>query len=139
MAIVVPNEGELVLLARMLAETSISDTYSLKLYQSVTGSLGASTVVADFTEATFTGYAARSLTRANWNSSPVIGTVSGKAEATYTAEQAWTAGSSQTVNGYYVTTGDGTKTLWAEAFSSAIALTSNDILRIRPKLTLNSE
>lgn len=128
------NSGELKLLDWMLKETSVSTNLLLKLYKNdVTPS--ASSVAGDFTEADFTGYAVKTLGRAGWSAAS---TVSGKAETSRSAES-YTAGSSQTIYGYYVVSGADGSLLWAEKFNSARQLSSSDVLSVTPRFTLNSE
>lgn len=136
MPLVVPDAGELKLLNTMLKlALSTNENQILKLYKTdVTPS--ASSAPGSFTEATFTGYAARTLTRSTWNSAV---TVSNKAESSYgTTPQSWTCGTTgHTVYGYWVEAG-GT-CLWAERFSTSRVLASGDVLNITPKFTLSSE
>jgi hypothetical protein len=138
MPLIVSDEGELRLLDYMLKlALSTNENQILKLYQSNTTPTSASTN-ASFTEATFTGYAARTLTRSTWNSAV---TVSNKAESSYgTTPQSWTCGATgNTIYGYWVMSATGSKCLWAELFSTARVLASGDVLNITPKFTLNSE
>ncbi len=77
------------------------------------------------------------MTRAGWNSAV---TVSNKAEASYgSAPQSWTAGSSQSIYGYYVEGATSGTVLWAERFAQMRSLSSDDVLSVQPKFTLNSE
>ena len=137
MALVTPNEGELELLDKMLKDAlSVDEGYTLKLYkndytpdQSSTGS--------SFTEADFTSYAAKTLTRTGWGAAT---TISNKASATYSAQQSWTCGTTgNTIYGYYIVAATSGKVLWAERFSSARTLANGDVLNLTPSITLNSE
>jgi hypothetical protein len=140
MPLIVPDAGELFLLDTLLkkALSATSEAQILKLYtNNVTPN--STFVAASLTEATFTGYAARTLTRSVWNAAV---SVSNKAESSYgTTPQSWTCGSTgQTVNGYYVqSNGSGSQVLWAELFTTPRTLASGDILNITPKFTLFSE
>ena len=131
MPLVAANVGERFLLDAMLA----AQNTHLHLYKTdVTPT--ASSTVASFTEADFTGYSVKTLTGANWNDAT---TVSGKATATY-ADQSWTnSGSSQTVYGYFITDDTDDTLLWAEKFDSARVLGTSDVVNITPMITLNSE
>lgn len=132
--LVVANEGELVLLGWTLRDTSVTDDIKLKLFRTdVTPS--ATSTVASFTEANFTDYTEKTLSRGSWGAPT---TVSGKASSTY-ADQSWTAGSAQTIYGYYVTNDAEDTLLWAEKFDTARSLGIGDTLVITPKFTGNSE
>ena len=137
MGLVVPNEGELELLDKMLKDAlSTDEAYILKLYKISYQPIKTSSS-GNFTEATFTNYAARTLTRAGWTAAS---TVSDKASSTYGAVQSWTCGSTgNTVFGYYMVNGANNKVLWAEKFTTARVLASGDVLNITPKFTLASE
>lgn len=107
---------------------SVDESYILKLFQNnvtpdqtfVTGSM---------TEANFTNYAAKTLTRATWNSSV---TVSSKAQSSYgSAAQSWTCGASgNTVYGYSVEGATSGAVLWAERFSVSRVLANGDVLNL---------
>lgn len=138
MPLVVPDQGELELLDKMLKDAlSTNENYILKLYKN---DVTPTNVFApgSFTEADFTNYAARTLSRATWNAAV---TVSGKAESSYgTSPQSWTCGASgNTVYGYWVEGAASAKVLWAERFSTSRVLASGDVLNITPKFTLASE
>lgn len=134
MALVTPDLGERQLLDKMLKNAG--ENYILKLYRNNLTPTN-STVLADFTETTFTGYSAKTLTAGTWSSATTNG--SNKAESSYT-EQAWTCGSTgDTLYGYYVTNAAGTVCLWAEKFDSARPMSLNDVFKLTPVFTLNSE
>lgn len=136
MAIIFANVGELELLDKMLKDAlSVDEDYTLKLYK-VTLTPDQDSVAGDFTEADFTGYTAKTLTRAGWDAAT---TISNKASASYGTAQTWTASSSQTVYGAYVIGATSGTLLWAEEFSSAVPLTSGDTITYTPVITLNSE
>ncbi len=138
MALVVPDQGEIRLLDIMLKlALSTNENYILKLFKSDT-TPAAATAPGSFTEADFTGYAARTLTRTNWNSAV---TVSNKAESSYgTSPQSWTCGTTgNTVYGYWVQGSSSAKVMWAERFSTSRVLANGDVLNITPKFTLASE
>lgn len=133
MALVIPDEGEVQLLTKALKSAlTVDEDYSLRLYTAISPALGESTTLADFTQATFTGYAAKTLTRAGWGApSTSVGTTS----STY-AQQTWThsgsAGSSQTILGYYVVGVTSGKVLWAETFTTARVIDGGDTLSLTP-------
>ena len=66
MALITTDEGELELLDKMLKDALNTDeSYTLKLFKNDYTPVAASTEVS-FTEAAFTDYAAKALTRAGW-------------------------------------------------------------------------
>lgn len=138
MPLIVPDQGELRLLDIMLKlALSTNENHILKLYKNDVTPAAAS-VPGSFTEANFTGYAARTLTRTLWNTAV---TVSTKAESSYgTTPQSWTCGTTgNTIYGYWVEGSTSAKCMWAERFSTSRVLASGDILNITPKFTLASE
>jgi len=137
MAIVVPNEGELELLEKMIKEALGTDeNYSLKLYGNNYTPVATSTS-ADFIEPVFTNYAAKTLTRAGWDSPITL--ANGEAYIEYATEQVWTCGVvGDTVYGYFIEGSTSGKVLWAERLESAVVLTSGDDLKITPSFTLRS-
>lgn len=132
MSLVVPNVAEPVLLNYMLKATSFPN-YVLKLYSNNYTPIAASTL-PNFTEATFSGYTARTFSRTEWASATQNPSGKGESSATMIS---WTAASSETVYGYYVesSTAD---LLWAEVFDTNKALQANDILNITLNFTLAS-
>lgn len=138
MALYTPNQGELELLDKMLKDPLVTDeNYILRLYQN-NYTPDDSSVVGSFTEASFTTYAAVTLTRSGWNSGV---TVSNKAESSYgSAPLAWTCGATgNTIYGYYVSGATSTVVLWAEKFATSRVLANADVLQLTPKMTLNHE
>lgn len=134
---VVANIGELELLDKMLKDSLTTDEdYILKLYNNnVTPS--SSSVVADFTEATFTNYVAKTLTRSSWSSATTDSL--GQAQSSY-AKQSWTCGTvGDTIYGYYVIGATSGVLLWAEKFTVARVLSDLNGLEITPKITLNNQ
>lgn len=91
-----------------------------------------------YTEATFTGYVAKTLngklsSSAGW---AVPTTSTGTTSSTYTPVLSWSPTSSQTVTGYFVI-GSNSTTLWyAENFASSKALANGDTLQLTGKLEL---
>jgi hypothetical protein len=127
------QEGELQLLNKMLKlALSTDETYILKLYRTdVTPN--SSTSRTSFTEANFTGYAARTLTRANWSAGVI--NASNASEMSYgTTPQSWTCGTTgNTIYGYWVEGTTSTKVLWAERFSTSRVLASGDKIKACPR------
>lgn len=138
MPLIVPDQGELELLDKMLKDAlSVDENYILKLYKNDYTPASAS-APGSFTEADFTSYAARTLTRTNWNAAVTVG---GKGESSYgTTPQSWTCGASgNTIYGYWVEGAASAKVLWGERFSTSRVLANGDILNLSPKFTLASE
>lgn len=138
MPLVVPDVGELRLLDTMLKlALSTNENHILKLFKS-DSTPSADSAPGSFTEADFTNYAARTLSRSTWNSAV---TVSNKAEASYgAAPQSWTCGATgNTIYGYWVEGSTSGACLWAERFSTSRVIASGDVLNITPKFTLSSE
>ena len=135
MGLVVPDEGEIELLRKMLIDLADTETYSLRLYKN--NYLPSSTTTStDFTEANFDGYAAITFNRTDW-STPTID-LYGEASCT-AAQKSWTCGShGNTIFGYYVLGSTSGKVLWAEKFASSRILNNNDVLHVGPNFTLKS-
>lgn len=136
-ALVVPDAGELELLKKMLKSAlTVDESYTLKLFKNNVTPTQA-TVAGDFTEADFTGYAAKTLTRAGWNDPT---TVSNKGRADYSVEQIWTCtGGSNTIYGYYIIGTTSGVCLWAQLFASPRTVDNGVVVSVTPSLTLNSE
>jgi len=138
MPLKVPTEGELELLDKMLKDTlSYDEKYLLRLYKNDKTPLDADGT-ADYTEADFTDYAGRTLSRETWNAAQTSGT---KAESSYgSAPESWTCGTSgNTIFGYWVEGANTNALLWAERFATSRVLADGDVLNITPKFTLTSE
>lgn len=136
-ALVVPNAGELELMKKMLkAALTVDESYKLRLFKNnITPDQDTET--ADFTEADFTGYAEKTLTRSGW-SDPT--TVSNKARMDYSVEQIWTcSGGSNTIYGYYVVGTTSGVCLWAQLFASPRTVDNGVVVSVTPSLTGNSE
>ena len=135
MALVVPDEGEIELLKKLLKNTTDTEDYLLRLYKNNYVPSG-TTTATDFTEANFTNYAEKTIARSDW-ATPTTG-VTNKAESEVTL-QSWTCGTvGNTIYGYYVIGSVSGKVLWAEKFASARVLEDSDILNVTPKFNLSS-
>lgn len=137
MASVVTNIGELKFCEYVFKSTSISENFTFCLYTNNYDPV-ATSVTANFTEASFTDYTSKTLTRGSFTSPST--NVAGRAEVTY-ASQTWTVGtgSSATIYGWFLkgaTTGD---VYIAEKFSTARALSAGESITLTPKATLFSE
>lgn len=133
MAIVFPNEGEAYFLNRFLKGTNGANNLTLKLYTAVAGGLVEGTVLANFTEASFPGYAAKTLTNSTWGNA-VISTVTSSTYAT----QTWTCtggGANQGCLGYYVVDLVAGVVVWAEPFAATENMVNNgDVINVPPYL-----
>lgn len=112
MAVVTFNAGRQEMLRRAFNYSATGDL-KLKLYSSNT-SLSVTTVIGDLTEATFTGYAEKTLTGASWTVTSASPAVASYAQQEFTS----TAGSqNQSIYGYVVTNSAGTIALYGETFT----------------------
>jgi hypothetical protein len=134
MSLVLADVGLGNLLSWMLA--SSGDAVVLHLYSNNYTPLHSSTA-GNFTECTFGGYAAVTLSQGTWNT-PVL--VSDTAVTSYgSAPLAWTATNSQTVYGYYVVDQGGSNVLlWGELFGTSRTLNASDVIQLGPQFTLQS-
>jgi hypothetical protein len=132
--ILVPDEGETRLWTELLDGGTVRENWTLKLYQNNYTPVPGSTA-ASFTEANFTGYASKTLTRtvsaSTWQTvaeGAPTGAWNGQAnvaKSTYgTSAQVFsiTGGASQTVYGYYVVGATSGKVIMAEQFASSRTL-----------------
>lgn len=142
MALIVPDEGEQLLLKYMLNKAAMPASVYLNLYKTAGAGLSESTVYSDFTtEGTWAGagYAPIALVNASWT----ITSPGGIATATYGGASTFTftgAGPGPyTVNGYFLSINDGgNKVLWAEAFPASFVLPSGGgtiVLTLKMELT----
>lgn len=134
MTLVVVNQGEEDILDAILAVN-----YTLRLYKNnVTNGLTAGQIEAltqaSFTEATFTGYASKSLAGGNWTTTPGDPCTGQYAQQTFASSADQTA---QTCYGYYVTrTSDG-RLQWFENFTSPLTVEFNgEGIAVTPRITL---
>ncbi len=129
---IIPNEGEVVQAG--FIRTAING--NLKLFSN-NATIDQATVLADLTEATFSGYAAIPLVTADF---AAISTVSNKARLIATAFSTFAhngGGTSNTIYGYYFEQSG--KILFAEKFdSSRVMDDATDAISIKPKLEYNS-
>lgn len=136
MTVKVGNAAELIFLTDLIANT-LNGT-KLKLFQNNHTPVDAD-VLSDYTECTFTGYAA--ITLNSW--SAAFTNVGNKAETDETLRTftAGTIGTSNNVYGYYVTDAAGTHLLFAELASGGpyAINTTGQTFSVQPKFTLNSE
>lgn len=132
MALVVPNDGEEDLLKAGLNHTAASNLI-LKLYQSNTTPAETDTA-ATYTEATWTGYSAATLTGSSWTVTPGAPSSAAYAQQTFTSS----AGSQNQANyGYFCVRATGGRIAWAERFPSGpyTIIDLNDNIKVTPQFT----
>jgi hypothetical protein len=135
MALVVPDVGELYILAAWIAGYPPS-SLKVHLYQNNYTPVDSS-VLGSFTEATFSGYASAVFAFA------APSEVANKAKAVAISPTVFThngGGTANTIYGYFVkdlATGD---LVWAERFGSSQIMTNNgDQISLPPQITFDSE
>jgi hypothetical protein len=129
MALLVPNEGEAQMLNLILGKVS-SENLTLKLFTSATTPAETDTA-ATYTEASGNGYAAITLTAANW-------TVNGTTVATYTQQTFTFTGGPVTVQGYFIVGATSAKLYWAEAFAAVANIPAGGgTIKITPAINLD--
>lgn len=146
MAMVIPNAGETRLLTELLDGGTTRENWTLKLFK--TNVTPAETDTAGtYTEADFTNYVAKTLTR-TINAGTTWGTAaSGSPTNSWSAEsavaesayqqQSWTCGASgNTVYGYFLVGATSTTLIGAESFSTARTLANGDTLNLTPRFGL---
>ena len=133
MALSFPDVGENLAL-EMIVNKTAAQNLVLKLYSSNTTPAEGDTA-GTYTENTFTGYAAITLTGASW------GTASG-GTITYGSQQTFTrstTGSAENIYGYYVVQATSGTLVYSERDASApFAVTnSGDAIKLTPTITAN--
>ena len=134
MTLLVSNNGEGDALAAIVGKAA-AENLVLRLYTNDITPAEADTA-ASYTEATFTGYAAITLTAANWTV-----TEGAPSNASY-AQQTFTSSADQTpqsVYGYYFTRVTSGRIAWAERFPAGPYVIANngDNIKVTPVLTLD--
>lgn len=130
MAGLAPNVGAQLILEVALNKTAQANA-TLKLFQNDYTPVETSTNAA-FTEATFTGYSAITLTGASWSVTNADPAVASYAQQTFTSS----AGSqSQPIYGYYIVVG--TVVVFAERFSDGpyTIVNNGDQIKVTPQIT----
>lgn len=132
MALLTPNNGEGDALAALVAKAA-AENLVLRLFKSNTTPAETDTT-ATYTEATFTGYAAITLTAASW-----VITEGAPSNAAY-AQQTFTSSATQTaelIYGYYLTRVTSGRIAWAERFTDGPYSVSNngDQVKVTPTYT----
>lgn len=130
MALVVPDNAEILMLKYMLNHTAPSNV-RLKLYSN-DKTPAESHTISDYTESVVAGYADKVLTGTSWSVSTSLGVTT----ASY-AQQSFTFTTAATLYGYYVTNNGATDLLWAERFTGApISVpTGGGVVNVTPTIT----
>src|SRR6185312_2803558 len=123
------------------------ENWSLRLFSSnhtplITDTLATFTAI----EASFTGYSAKTLTRAigagNWGAVSATGGTSinagGNAKSTYNSgtPQSWSATSAQTVYGHFYSGATSSKSILAQLWGSSVSLVNPSTLNLQPVFEL---
>lgn len=131
MALLVPNTGEVIALSLLVNKTAPEDLVYRLFATNVTPS--ETDTAATFTEATGGGYAAITLTGANWTVTGGAPTTASYAQQTYTFTGALTTNA--TVYGYFVTQATSGTLVLAETFTSFTPATNGDNIKLTPQIT----
>jgi hypothetical protein len=138
----ISHEGQLQLLTDLLGGGAL-ENWMFKLYSSNTTPAETDTA-ATYTEATFTGYGAKTLTRSvgasTWNTPGLTGSVlaAGCGKSTYgSSAQSFSATSAQTIFGYFTVGATSTKLIQAERFAASITTSNPSTIQITPSLEGN--
>lgn len=132
MTLVLPNQGEGIALAALVAKTA-GQNLILKLFKNDYTPIE-TTLEANLTVADFTGYADQTLTAANWTLTEGAPSDVTYPQCTFTS----TAGSqNQPVYGYYLVQVTSGKLVWAERFTDApyTIVNNGDAIKVTPKIT----
>jgi hypothetical protein len=135
MALVTCDQGEAIVLSLLVNKTTTytQQDLKLKLFSSNT-TPGESDTEGSYTECTWTGYSAVTLTGANWTITPGAPTSASYPQVTFTSS----AGSqSQSVYGYYIVQATSGKLVWAERFSDGpyVIVNNGDAIKVTPTIT----
>lgn len=137
-ALVVPDEGELVLLERMLRlDEYTTQGFLIHLYTN-DYTPNRESEYADFTEVVLAGYSAQALANADWNAPTTVGGVAQSVYGTGLVSFTVTGGTTP-VYGYFVTDEGETTCIWAQRFDALRTLDSGNPVQLIPILRLYSE
>lgn len=134
MALLVPNHGEGDMLNALIAKAA-AENLVLRLYTSNTTPAEADTA-ATYTEATFTGYAALTLTAANWVITEGAPSNAAYPQVTFTSSA---GAQSQSVYGYFLTRVTSGRIAWAERFTDGpyVIVNNGDAIKVTAQITLD--
>jgi len=134
--LVVPQDGTMVLLEK-LRDLYLSASTFMHLFKNNYSPVETS-VLGDFTESTFPGYAAG---LSAWNTAAFLNG-SGKAEIDADSATVFTCSgsASESAYGYYVMDPTDTELLWAERFASPVVIsTAGDFVSVLARFTMLTE
>ena len=135
MTLVVPNQGERLMLDAATGKTTPATPWTLRLFVNNHTPANGDTE-ADYTEAAGGGYAAIPLDETAWTTTPGSPTASVQPQQTFTFTGALTANAS--IYGYYVTD-DNDKLVYAEKLAAPFQPQNlGDNLKVTARLTLGS-
>jgi hypothetical protein len=136
--LVIPNEGKIEWMKRALYGNAGSENLTLKLFSNnVTP--GETDTAATYTEATFTGYAAATLTSSQSGATWAVPTIATNiAQSAYGTATTWTATTDQTIYGWFIVGASSGKCYAAQAFGAGkpLAGATSDQLTVTPVLQL---
>lgn len=133
MALNVPHTGENIALEALVNKTAPQNLIIKLFSNNITPS--DTDVAGTYTEATFTGYAAITLTGATWNAA-AGGTITYSAQQTFTRTS---TGATENIYGYYVVQAVSGTLVYSERDGSApFAVTNNnDAIKVTPTISAN--
>lgn len=138
--VVIPLEGAIEILKRILYGNAGAENLSLRLFKN-NFTPGLTSTGADFTVATFTGYANITLTSSQAAGTWAVPTSSTPyALSTYGTLASWTATTDQTIYGWYLVGATSGKVYAAQLFSSPRVLVGaqSDTITLTSKLQVTS-
>jgi hypothetical protein len=133
MSLLLVDQGEGITLG-LLVNKYVPEDLVLKLYKNNRAPADGD-IETDYTEATFTGYAAKELTGASWTVTPGSPSVVQYGQQTFTSSAAQTL---QSIYGYYLIQKTSLKLVWAERFTDPPwnIVNLGDIVKVTPKIQL---
>lgn len=135
MTLHIPNQSEEIMLDLILAANTQLKLHTNDVTAGLTETQLNALTEASFTEATFTGYAAKTLTGGSWVTTQATPSTGTYAQQTFTRTS---TGAAQVIYGYHVTRSSDGKLLWHERFPGPISTSTNgDTIQITPTLTLD--
>lgn len=131
MALLVPNGGEVIALSLLVNKIAAAENVVLRLFTNNKTPAEAD-VVGDYTEAAGNGYAAITLTGANWTVTGGAPTSAAYAQQTFTF-----SGALGNVYGYYMTRAGSGDLVYAERFTDGPynIVNNGDQIKITPQIT----
>jgi len=132
MTILVPNTGEVIALSYLTNKVAIPENLVYKLFATNVTPAETDTAVS-YTEAAGGGYAAKTLTGANWTVTGGAPSSAAYAAQTYTFTGALTTNA--TIYGYFVIRATTLDLVLAETFSSFTPANNGDNIVLTPQIT----